>query len=349
MYNAVTAHVSANSRATGDFVKVTIADVAREAGVSSQTVSRVINNKGEISPATRALVTAVIERLNYRPSSIARSLATNRTRTIGLSVPDIANPFWPEIARGVEDMAWEQGYHVFLCNTTEAPQREAAILQLLEDKRVDGVIVAGARLPDDRLLALLSTHPAAVLVNRTLPASNAGAVLIDAHDGAMQAINHLLKRGRRQIGFLAGPPISHNSRRHLSGYRAALAAAGQPVDDSRIVPCAPYLEDGWRAAREVLARHPGLDGLYCYNDLLALGALRACAELGRRVPDDIAVVGYDDILLASVVTPSLTTLGVSKYDVGVAAARMLFARIKGEDAPRELIIKPTLVVRASAP
>src|SRR6266498_5033276 len=180
-------------------MKVTIADVAREAGVSSQTVSRVINNKGEISIDTRSSVQAVIARLGYRPSSIARSLATKRTHTIGLSVPDIANPFWPEIARGVEDVTWERGYHVFLCNTTEAPEREETILQLLEDKRVDGVIVAGSRLPDDRLLPLIEKHRAAVLVNRVLAGSVAGSVRIDAAHGAMLAINHLLARQRRRI------------------------------------------------------------------------------------------------------------------------------------------------------
>jgi LacI family transcriptional regulator len=165
-------------------VKVTIADVAREAGVSSQTVSRVINNKGELKPETRRSVIDVIERMGYRPSSIARSLATNRTFTLGLSVPDIDNPFWPGIARGIEEVAWEHGYHVFLCNTTEDPKREEAVLQLLEDKRVDGVIVAGSRLPDERLLPLIEKHRAAVLVNRVLASGAAGSVRIDAAHGA---------------------------------------------------------------------------------------------------------------------------------------------------------------------
>ncbi len=330
-------------------MKITIADVAREAGVSSQTVSRVINNKGEISSETRTSVLAVIERLGYRPSSIARSLATSRTFTIGLSVPDIANPFWPEIARGVEDVAWERGYHVFLCNTTEEPRREEAVLQLLEDKRVDGVIAAGARLPDERLLPLLAKHSAVVLVNRTLPGNGVGAVVVDSHAGAHQAVAHLLARGRRRIGFLAGPPTSHNGRRHLSGYLETLEAAGQAIDLSRIQPCPPYLEGGYQAAQALLARHPDLDALYCYNDLTALGALQACSELGRRVPDDIAIVGNDDILLASLVTPALTTLRVSKYDVGARAAGMLFDRINGTADRDEIFMRPDLVIRASAP
>lgn len=330
-------------------VKITIADVAREAGVSSQTVSRVINNKGEIRPETRSTVIAVIERLGYRPSSIARSLATNRTFTIGLLVPDIANPFWPEIARGVEDAAWDRGYHVFLCNTTEAPQREQAVLQLLEDKRVDGVIVAGSRLPDAQLLPLLGRHPAAVVINRSSSPEGIGVVRIDSCHGARLAIEHLLASGRRQIGFLSGPPASHNSRSHMSGYQAALEAARLPVEQRYILPCQPYLADGHQAALALLQANPNLDALYCYNDLIALGAMQACAELGRRVPDDIAIVGNDDILLASMVTPSLTSLRVSKYDVGATAASMLFAHINGNHDQSELIIKPELVVRASAP
>jgi LacI family transcriptional regulator len=330
-------------------MKVTIADVAREAGVSLQTVSRVINNKGEISPTTRESVLAVIERLGYRPSSIARSLATSRTYTIGLSVPDISNPFWPEIARGIEDVLWQQGYNLFLCNTTETPQREEAVLQLLEDKRVDGVIVAGSRLPDERLLPLIAAHHAAVFINRTLPGSSAGSVRIDAQDGARQAVNHLLSRQRRRIGFLAGPPTSQNSRSHRSGYIGALESADYPIEPALMLHCPPYLEGGYQATQALLAIHPALDAIYCYNDLIAIGALQACAEIGRRVPDDVAVVGYDDILLASLITPALTTLHVAKYDVGAAAARMLLDLINEQAEQNEIIIKPELVVRASAP
>jgi LacI family transcriptional regulator len=330
-------------------VKVTIADVAREAGVSSQTVSRVINNKGELKAETRRLVVEVIERLGYRPSSIARSLATNRTYTLGLSVPDIDNPFWPGIARGIEDVAWERGYHVFLCNTTEDPKREEGVLQLLEDKRVDGVIVAGSRLPDERLLPLIEKHPAAVLVNRQLPGGAVGSVRIDAAHGARLAINHLLARGRRCIAHLAGPPTSQNSQGHINGYTAALRAAGRTVDPELIRPGAPYREDGLIAAKSLLAARPDIDALYCYNDLVAIGAVQACAELGLRVPDDIAIVGYDDILFAGLVTPALTTLRISKYHVGAAAAQMLFERINGQTEQNEIIMTPELVIRASAP
>ena len=330
-------------------MKITIADVAREAGVSSQTVSRVINNKGELKPETRRSVIEVIERLGYRPSSIARSLATNRTFTLGLSVPDIDNPFWPGIARGIEDVAWEQGYHVFLCNTTEDPKREAAVLQLLEDKRVDGVIVAGSRLPDERLQPLIEKHLAAVLVNRTLPGGAAGSVRVDVVHGAALAITHLLTRGRRRIAHLGGPPASQNSQGHISGYSSALLAAGIAPDPELIRPGPPYREGGLQAAKALLSARPDIDALYCYNDLVAIGAMQACAELGLRVPEDIAVVGYDDILMAGLVTPALTTLRISTHQLGAAAARMLFERINGRSEQSEVVMTPELVIRASAP
>lgn len=329
--------------------RVTIADVAREAGVSAQTVSRVLNNKGEIRPETRETVIAVIERLGYRPSSIARGLATNRTYTIGLSVPDIANPFWPEIARGVEDVAWERGYHIFLCNTIETPEREESVLRMLEDKRVDGVIVCGARQPDERLLQLLNNHPASVLVNRTLPGSSAGCVRADTHLGAVKATRHLLGGGRRTIAFLAGPPTSQNSQRHMSGYSAALAEAGRPIDPSLVLACAPNIDGGQQAAQELLTARPDIDAFYCYNDLIAIGTLQACTELGRRVPEDIAIIGVDDILLAQMITPALTTLHIPKYEIGTKAARMLLAMIQDQSEPGELVIEPELVIRASAP
>jgi len=327
--------------------KVTIVDVAREADVSAQTVSRVINNKGEVSPATRTLVQDVIGRLGYRPNSIARGLVTNRTSTFGLVVPDIANPFFPEIARGAEDTARARGYSIFLCNTGEVPEREVEVLQALEDKQVEGVILCSSRLPDERLLPRLSRHRAVVLVNRAIPGELAGTVRVEDAQGARMALEHLLANGCRVIGFLAGPPISHSARERLRGYREALEAAGRTVDPHLTVPCTPFSEGGYEAATQLLSARPELDALVCYNDLVAVGALRACADLGRRVPDDIAIVGCDDIPLAELVTPALTTLRVSKYDIGRAATLMLLERILGRTDQGEICLQPELIVRAS--
>ncbi|MCD4824496.1 MAG: LacI family transcriptional regulator [Phycisphaerae bacterium] len=329
--------------------KVTISDVAREANVSSQTVSRVINRKGEISDETRRLVLEVIQRLGYRPSSIARGLATNRTFTIGLVVPDIANPFFPEIARGIEDFAWERGYGVILCNTVEDPAREEAAIKSLEDKRVDGIIICSARLAQPTLCDLLQPHRAAVLINRTVPSQLAGVVRVDDAYGAGLAVNHLLAHHRREIGFIAGPASSQSGVLRAEGAQKAMAEAGLAIDSLRKTECKPTHAGGLAAARELIAGHPEINALLCYNDLVAIGALQACREMNLSVPQDVAIVGCDDTLLAGLVQPALTTVSVPKYEIGAAAAGMLFSRIAGEAGRDEIVYKPELIVRQSTP
>jgi LacI family transcriptional regulator len=330
--------------------RVTITDVAREAGVSLMTVSRVINDKGEISAATRQHVLEVIERLGYRPSSIARGLATQRTGTLGLIVPDIANPFFSEVARGAEDRASAANYNLFVCNTDESPQHELAILASLEEKRVDGVILCSSRLPDNRLGAALKHHPAAVLVNRRRVAGDAGVILVADREGARMATEHLLGTGHRAVGFLAGPVTSYSGQQRADGYRAALAAAGMAYNPAWVRPCSAQVDGGRETARALLADCPELTALFCYNDLVAVGALLACAERGRRVPDEVAVVGFDDIPTAALVTPALTTCHVPRHELGERAMQLLLDRIDGcAEACDEIVIETELIVRASAP
>ena len=330
--------------------RVTIADVAKAAGVSQQTISRVLNDKGEVSEATRQRVRAVIDRLGYRPSSIARGLATHRTLTIGLVVPDVANPFFSEIARGAADAAHAAGYSVLLCNTVEDPKREIGALHTLEEKRVDGVVLCSSRLPVDDLQKLVTRLPAVVLVNRQLPDVSTGTVRVDDAAGARLAVRHLLALGRHTIGFLAGPPVSQSGRERARGFEEALAEAGLPRVPGLIRACTPYLEGGREATAALLAAHPGIDALFCYNDLVAVGALAACAEMSCQVPENVAVVGCDDTLLAGLVTPSLTTLHVPQRELGATAVDMLLKRIGGcvvECA--EIVLQPQLIVRTSAP
>lgn len=329
--------------------RVTIADVAREAGVSTMTVSRVINAKGEISEATRQRVQRAIDRLGYRPSAVARSLTTNRSRTLGLVIPDITNPFFPEIVRGAEDAAWREGYAVMLCNTVEDEAREAQTLERLEDNRVAGVILCSARLPDLALRRLIRRHPAVVTVNRIVPGVSASTVEVDDAYGAMRAVHHLLSRGREVIGLLAGPAASVSGHKRLAGYSAALETSGRQVDADLIVRCAPDEAGGYGAARALLERRPAVGALVGYNDLVAIGALRACAELGLEVPGEVAVIGCDDIRMASLVTPALTTLRVSQRDIGERAVALLLEQLQSQAAPRVVTLKPELVVRDSAP
>jgi LacI family transcriptional regulator len=295
--------------------------------------------------------------MGYRPSSIARGLATQRTRTLGLVIPDVGNPFFSDVARGAEQVAYAQGYNVFLCNTDEDPQRELAVLQSLDERRVDGVVLCSSRLDDGELRAVVTRHPAVVLVNRRIePAgeedaeNNLGVVMLDDVTGGQVCTQHLLNSHRRAIGLLAGPPASRSGHQRAIGYRAALSAAGVPDHPAWMLPCSADVDGGYRAARDLLMTHLELTALFCYNDLVAVGALQACVDLGRRVPDDIAIVGFDDIPLAALVTPPLTTCRVHRYELGKQAMRSLIDRIDGHaDQRTEALLRPELVIRASAP
>lgn len=329
--------------------QVTIADVAREAHVSLMTVSRVINDKDGISEATRQRVQGVIDRLGYRPSKIARGLATQRTGTLGLVVPDNSNPFFSEVARGVEHAAYAEDYNVFLCNTEEDTEREKAVLESLAEKRVDGLILCSPRLDDEDLLIAIKYFPATVLINRLLPGSGAAALRLDNQGGAKCGVQHLLQRGHRAIGFLAGPDKSFGGQKRALGYRDALEEAGIPYNPAWVQHCTPMVDTGQQAAIDLLTRNPELTALFCFNDLIAIGALKACAQLGRKVPEDIAIVGFDDIPLASLVTPPLTTFHVSRYELGRNAAEHLLAQINGQINHADTIIPVELIIRASAP
>jgi LacI family transcriptional regulator len=333
--------------------RVTIADVARLAGVSTMTVSRVINAKSDVGTATRARVEEAIATLEYRPSAMARGLSTRRSKTIGVLVPDITNPFFPAIVRGAEDVAWREGYAVSLSNVVEDVERERAALRHFEGHRVDGLVVCSARLPDDDLAALLRRHPASVLINRGVPDVDrtgivASSLEVDDARGAQLAVRHLVAGGRRRIGLLAGPARSASSHKRRAGYRAALAEAGLADGADRIEDGEPTEAAGRDACFALLARHPDLDAVVCYNDLMAVGTLQAAASLRRRVPVDLAVVGCDDIRLASLVTPALTTLRTDTYALGHRAAELLFALMRGEPSGA-VVVPPELVIRESAP
>ncbi|MBN1430909.1 MAG: LacI family DNA-binding transcriptional regulator [Anaerolineae bacterium] len=330
--------------------RVTMADVAREAGVSQMTVSRVVNEKGDISEATSLRIREVIQRLGYRPSGVARSLATKRTGTLGLVVPDNSNPCFSAIARGAEHVAYQEGYSIFLCNTEEETDRELAVIRSLEEKGVDGTILCSSRLGEDDLRRAISYIPCLVLVNRRLEQEGIGFVVIDDERSGRIATRHLLDAGHRAIAMLAGPINSYAGQQRTRGYRAAMQAAGLKPEDGWVLNCPPRIEGSMQATRELLSAHSELTALVCYNDLVAIGALKACAEMSLSVPDEIAVVGHDDIPLSELVTPALTTCRVSQYEMGSQAVQLLLKHIGGcETECHEVIFQSELIVRASAP
>ena len=318
------------------------------------TVSRVVNDKGEISPETRQRVQDVIQKLGYRPSGIARSLAGGQTYTIGLIVPDIANPYFSGIAHGVTSVANAEGFGVLLCDCEEESNRELAMLDVLEEKRVDGVIVAAPRTSTEELLPVLTRHPNVVIVNRLFDHTDEsvarGYVINDDRNGAYNIIKHLLNRGHRTIGFLAGPKTSYGSMRRLRGFTVALEEEGVTYDPDIVRYCVPTVEGGRNISNQLIKEHPEITALFCFNDLVAIGALQGCHQSGVRVPESLAIFGYDDIPMASWVTPSLSTCQVNFEEMGREATKLLINYIS--DCPEDcanIVMQPKLIIRDSAP
>jgi LacI family transcriptional regulator len=306
-------------------------DVAQKANVSIKTVSRVVNEQGEVADNTRQRVLAAIDELGYRPSKVARALVTHRTDTVGLIIGDIMNPYFFEVARGVLDAAEEHGYSVFVCNSDGDAEQENKALHTLADHAVDGIIVFPAWENEEYIKAFSEHFKPMVVVNRSFEHSGIGLVLTEICRGARLAVEHLIRRGHTAIGMLSGPTHPLGMVQREQGFREALAEHGVPVVEEWIVGGQPVMEQGYRAAHRLLSQHPQVTAIFAYNDLLALGAIQACRELGRRVPDDCAVVGFDDMQFAALVTPPLTTVRVDKYDLGCKALELLVKMLDEPD------------------
>lgn len=325
----------------------TITDVATAAGVSPMTVSRVLNGRGGAGEETRQRVLEAAQALNYRPNAFAQSLKSDRSHTVGIVVPDIVNPFFPEIIRGAELVARPAGYTLLSCNVVEDPEREEEVLGTLLDKRVDGVIICSARLDEERLLRAVAPHRAVVLINRSVAKRHAGTIEVDYRSGVEALITQLVAQGRRRFGFAAGLASSHGGRKRREGIEAALARHGLSLAFDQ--PCTPDLQGGADIAARFLPEAARIDAMICYNDLIALGLMKPLEQAGIRVPDDIAIVGCDDIPAASLVSPALTTLRIAKQDLGEMAMRMLLDRIAGRNAQQGIVIEPDLIWRATTP
>ena len=325
----------------------TIQDVARAARVHPSTVSRVLNARPELllRLETRARVVAAAERLGYRPSVLARSLRLRRTLTLGMLVPDIANPFFPPIIKGAEDIAHARGYTLVLCNTADVPEREATYLRVLRERQVDGALIASTRMADATITALRADGFPFVLVNRATRGSIDLAVTIDNRAAAGEAIAHLADLGHRRIAQVAGPQTTTTGAERVAGARRALRARG--LDASVVVEAEAWSESaGYRAARQLLNGVDPPSAIFGANDLIALGVLRAAREAGLRVPDDLSVVGFNDIGESALI--DLTTVHVPQEEMGAAAARLLIAALEHEPlAERRVVLPARMVVRGS--
>ena len=327
---------------------ITIEDVAKEAGVSRQTVSRAINNKGEISPVTQQRVLDAVQKLGYQPSKVAQGLATKRTFTIGFIIPDITNPFFPDVARGVQDAARPAGYSVLFANSDETKEEEFRTLRTMSAQGVDGIVLFPHPYPYPEFEAFTERFKSIILINSGLQYKNVGHITTDNYAGGRLAVEHLVAKGHTQIGMLNGLRPGRNGRR-LQGFIDAMQKHNLPVNDARILSGRPTPERGYHDALRLLTEQPDITAIFAYNDMMAVNTIQACKKVGRRVPEDCVVIGFDDTRLASLVTPALTTIRIDQYELGQQAMNRLLAMIENPEAvfkPLKLAVE--LIVRESA-
>jgi len=329
---------------------VTLKQLAARAHVHPSTVSRVANHDPglRIGPATRQRIEALLRETEYRPNGVARGLKLAQTLALAVVIPDITNPFFAALFRGVEDGATPRGYNVLLCNTDGSPERQRSHLQSLHARRVDGVILASSFLKDPAVRWLRQQHLPFVLVNRFSDEDQDPFVGSDDLVGARVATAHLARLGHRRIGHLAGKPTVSTGVMRRRGYLLALIDAGLTPDPHLIMESGYTEEGGARAAERLLALEDRPTALFAVTDMTAVGAFGAARRMGLRIPEDVAIVGYNDIPLATRMVPALTTFHVPIHDFGAAAARLLLEQIEtGEPSRRRVIFNPELIVRGS--
>lgn len=326
----------------------TIRDVAARAGVALSTVSHVLNQTRPVSEVLRERVLVAMRELDYRPNNLARSLRRNRSLTVGMVVPDCSNPFFAEMARGVEDGCFDLGYTVTICNSDESIAKERVYVESLIERQIDGVIMVVARTDSDNVDLLVDQRIPTVVIDRDYLGLMLDAVLIDNYHGGYLAGQHLVAMGYRFPACIAGPFYSIPVQDRVRGFRAALDDAGLGRANALVEATTFQFQSGGEAFDRLVAQFPDVDAVFACNDRLAVGALRRAVDRGYGVPDDLGVVGFDNIDLAAFTTPSLTTIAQPTYKMGREGARLLVRRMIGEvDPPIALKLDVQLTIRDS--
>jgi len=327
-----------------------IRDVAKRAGVAPITVSRFINNPGLCSPETRIRVEVAIGELEFVPNRLANALRSKRTNTLALVLTDITNPFFTTIARGVEDIASEAGYTVIFCNTDESASKEKMYLQILLEKRVDGILLVPALNGLDSTALIKKQNIPIVVLDRRLPELLTDVVRCDSEGGAYELIRLLLSLGHREIAILNGPRDVSTSEDRLAGYRRALTEAGIPIHSKCEYYGAFNQESGFEMAHKALAEAQKPTALFAANNFIAFGALKAVHELELRVPEDITVVGFDDVPAALVPSPFLTVAAQPAYEMGRRAIEILLKKLDEgpSDRYQEVVLPAEILIRQSS-
>ncbi|MBU3573017.1 LacI family transcriptional regulator [Priestia aryabhattai] len=330
----------------------TIKDIARVAGVSVTTVSRALNGYSDVNEKTRQKVAAVARELNYSPNTLARGLVMQKSKTIGLLVSGISREsvkdnFTFEVLCGVNERASTLGYDLILFNTNTMMQREKTYTQLCRERRVDGAIIQGIKKEDPYLKEVVESDIPCVLVDIPVHSNSVGYVTTDNALGAKKAVEHLASLGHKHIGMINGHEDAFVSQERLNGYREALKECGLSFRSDWVVSGNFEEKKAEKAAQELINRHKEVTAIFCASDLMALGALKACKELGLHVPKEMSIVGYDNIVLASYSSPNLTTVGQEVYQIGYEAADLLIEMLEGKETNMKRYLDTKLIIRES--
>lgn len=331
----------------------TLREIADRAGVSVGTVSNVINGTAAVSAVRRERVLAAIRELDYQPNHVARSLKLKKTRMLGMVISDITNPFFPQLVRGAEDAALKNSYLLITFNTDDNVEREKRVLSVLRQRRVDGVllVVAPNAGDDGHIRSILDSGMPIVCLDRLPAGIEVDSVSVDNVAGARDCVRHLISMGHRRIAILTGPRAVQTAAERLQGYQEALIQAGIAVDPGLVLEGDFRSESGYRLGRALLAGSDRPTAVFVCNNMMALGLLRALAELGLNCPRDVAVASFDDFPLAEAFQPRMTAVAQPAYCIGYRGAELLIARIEGrpvEPRPSRIRLATQLLVRESS-
>jgi LacI family transcriptional regulator len=328
--------------------RVTISQVARLAGVSPTTVSHVLSGKRLVGAATRGAVQDAIRALDYRPNHVARSLRTRRSQMVAVIVPDLTNTYYSVLTRGLADAIVAAAYGTYVCNTDGIAERESGFLQNVVDRGADGIVLASVDAASAGAITAADFGTPVVCIGGSIDHPRVDVVTADDVAGSYAATLHLIGRGSRRIGMIQGPPESGLLR--VEGFLKAMAEAGRHVDASLMAPGDWTRQGGRDAMRTLMSMPSPPDAVFCANDLTAIGAIDVARELRIDVPGDVAIVGFDDVDAATIVTPTLTTVRNPAYETGRKAGELLLSRLRGEyrDTGRTVVLECPLIPRESA-
>lgn len=318
---------------------VTIYDVAREANVSMATVSRVVNANQNVKPATRKKVLKVIEELGYRPNAVARGLASKKTTTVGVIIPDISNSMYAELARGIEDIATMYRYNIILSNSDQNENKELQLLETMLGKQVDGIVFMSDVISSELLYEMQRSPTPIVLAGSIDESAAIASVNIDYYGAAYEVVKKFIDNGHKKIAFVSGPFTSRiNKAYKLKAYREALTDAGIEFDENLVVECNNTYDEGIEAAKTLAAFEP--TAYFVSNDEMSIGVLHGLGELGKTIPEDAEVISYENSKLARMARPTLTSVAFPLYDIGAVSMRLLTKYMNDEEIEEKQVILP---------